>query len=81
MAVNFFFYAVVALLEIIAGQELHAIVFWLVGGFGNVQWMQIWVVLPFIIVGIVLSYFYVRDLNLLALGEDQAQHLGVTLRK
>ena len=81
MAVNFFFYAVVALLEIIAGQELHAIVFWLVGGFGNVQWMQIWVVLPFIIVGIVLSYFYVRDLNLLALGEDQAQHLGVNVEK
>jgi iron complex transport system permease protein len=81
IAVNFFLYAVVALLEVIAGNELHAIVFWLIGGFSNVLWADIWAVLPFIIIGIVLSYFYVRDLNLLALGEDQAQHLGVNVER
>jgi iron complex transport system permease protein len=81
IAVNFFLYAVVALLEVIAGSELHAIVFWLIGGFGQVMWLEILAVLPFIIVGIVLSYFYARDLNLLALGEDQAQHLGVNVEK
>jgi len=81
IAVNFFLYAVVALLEVIAGNELHAIVFWLIGGFSNVLWTDIWGVLPFIIVGTVAAYFYVRDLNLLALGEDQAQHLGVNVEK
>ena len=82
IAVNFFLYAVVALLEIIAGHnELQAIVSWLIGGFGRVLWTEIWPVLPFIIVGIVLSYFYARDLNLLAAGEDQAQHLGVNVEK
>ena len=81
IAVNFFLYAVVALLEVIAGDELHAIVFWLIGGFSNVLWADIWAVLPFIIFGIVISYFYARDLNLLALGEDQAQHLGVNVER
>ncbi|MCW4044690.1 MAG: iron chelate uptake ABC transporter family permease subunit [Candidatus Bathyarchaeota archaeon] len=81
IAVNFFLYAIVALLEVIAGEQLHAIVFWLIGGFSNVLWADIWAVLPFIIIGTVASYFYARDLNLLALGEDQAQHLGVNVEK
>jgi len=84
IAVNFFLFAVVALLEFIAslaGYELHAIMFWLVGGFSNVLWKDIWAVLPFIIIGTVAAYFYARDLNLLALGEDTAQHLGVDVEK
>lgn len=81
IAVNFFLYSIVALLEVIAGDELHAIVFWLIGGFSNVLWSDIWAVLPFVIIGIVASYFYARDLNLLALGEDQAQHLGVNVER
>ncbi|MEM2099258.1 MAG: iron chelate uptake ABC transporter family permease subunit [Candidatus Bathyarchaeia archaeon] len=79
IAVNFFLYAVVALLEVIAGDELHAIVFWLIGGFSNVLWTDIWAVIPFIVIGTVVMYFYARDLNLLSLGEDQAQHLGVNV--
>jgi iron complex transport system permease protein len=81
IAVNFFLYAVVALLEVIAGEQLHAIVFWLIGGFSNVLWTEILAVLPFIIIGTVAAYFYARDLNLLALGEDQAQHLGVNVER
>jgi iron complex transport system permease protein len=81
IAVNFFLYAVVALLEVIAGDEIHAIVFWLIGGFANVQWSDIWAVLPFVVIGTVAAYFYTRDLNLLALGEDTAQHLGVNVER
>jgi iron complex transport system permease protein len=81
IAVNFFLFAVVGLMEVIAGDELHAIVFWLVGGFSNVLWRDIWAVLPFIIFGTVAAYFYARDLNLLAMGEDTAQHLGVNVER
>jgi len=81
IAVNFFLFAVVGLMEVIAGDELHAIVFWLVGGFSNVLWKDIWAVLPFILFGIVAAYFYARDLNLLAMGEDTAQHLGVNVER
>jgi iron complex transport system permease protein len=81
IAVNFFLYAIVALLQVMAGDKLHSIVFWLMGGFSNVLWSDIWAVIPFLIVGIVVSYFFTRDLNLLALGEDTAQHLGVNVEK
>jgi iron complex transport system permease protein len=81
IAVNFFLFAVVGLMEVIAGDELHAIVFWLVGGFSNVLWRDIWAVLPFIIIGTVIAYFYARDLNLLAMGEETAHHLGVNVER
>jgi cobalamin transport system permease protein len=81
IAVNFFLYSIVALMEVIAGDELHAIVFWLMGGFSNVLWSDIWAVLPFILFGIAVSFLYARDLNLLALGEDTAQHLGVRVER
>jgi iron complex transport system permease protein len=81
IAVNFFLYAIVALVEVIAGDELTAIIFWLIGGFSNVLWLDIFSVTPFILIGIALSYFYARDLNLLALGEENAQHLGVNVER
>jgi iron complex transport system permease protein len=81
IAVNFFLFAIVGLMEVIAGDELHAIVFWLVGGFSNVLWRDIWAILPFIIFGTVATYFYTRDLNLLALGEETAQNLGVNVER
>jgi iron complex transport system permease protein len=81
IAVNFFLFAVVALLETIAANKLHDIVFWLMGGYSNVYWKDIWAILPFIVIGIVVAFFYVRDLNLLAMGEETAHHLGVNVEK
>jgi iron complex transport system permease protein len=81
IAVNFFLFAVVGLLEIIAANRLHDIVFWLMGGYSNVYWKDIWAILPFIIIGIVAAFFYVRDLNLLAMGEETAHHLGVNVER
>jgi iron complex transport system permease protein len=81
IAVNFFLFAVVGLMEVIAGDELHAMVFWLVGGFSNVLWRDILAILPFVVFGIVAVYFYARELNLMALGEETAQNLGVNIEK
>lgn len=81
IAVNFFLFAVVGLLEIIASDELKSIVVWLIGGYSNVLWGDIWAVLPFIVIGISASYFFVRDLNVLAMGEETAHHLGVNVER
>jgi iron complex transport system permease protein len=81
IAVNFFLFAVVGVLEIIAANKLPDIVFWLMGGYSNVYWQNIWAILPFIVIGIVVAFFYVRDLNLLAMGEETAHHLGVNVER
>jgi len=81
IAVSIFLSAIVAVLQVIAGEKLHIIVFWLMGGFSYVEWKDVWAVLPLICLGTVIIYFYARDLNILALGEETAQHLGVDVEK
>lgn len=82
IAVNFFLFAIVGLLELIAREEeLTSIIVWLMGGYSNVLWSQIWSILPLIVIGIAASFFFVRDLNVLAIGEDTAHHLGVNVER
>lgn len=79
IAVSIFLSAIVAVLQVIAGERLHIIVFWLMGGFSYVEWKDVWAILPLICLGTVAIYLYARDLNILALGEETAQHLGVNV--
>jgi len=81
IAVSIFLSAIVAVLQVIAGEKLHVIVFWLMGGFSYVEWKDVWAVLPLICLGTVVIYFYARDLNILALGEETAQHVGVDVER
>jgi len=83
IAVSLFQSAIVTYLETIASDRiLHGLTFWIIGSLAPTEnWNKVWPILPFIIVGFVISYLYSRDLNILALGEDQAQHLGVEIEK
>ncbi len=81
IAFSIFLSAVVALLEVFAGWELHSLVFWLMGGFSYVELNELWIVTISASVGIIIIYLYARDLNILQLGEEEARHLGVETEK
>jgi iron complex transport system permease protein len=81
LSASIFFSAIVTYLQTIAGERLHALTFWLMGGFTYVEWIDLTSALPFVVLGIGTVYLYARDLNLIAIGEDQAQQLGVELEK
>jgi iron complex transport system permease protein len=81
IAVSIFLSAIVSLLHIIAGEKLHALVFWLMGGFSYTEWIDVYIILPFTCVGFLLVYILARDLNILQLGEEEASYLGVEVEK
>jgi len=81
IAVSIFLSALVSMLQVVAGWELHKLVFWLMGGFSYAGWREVWAILPLVCLGIALTYLFARDLNILALGEEEAQHLGVDVEK
>jgi iron complex transport system permease protein len=81
IAFSIFLSALVALLEVFAGWELHTLIFWLMGGFSYVELKELWIVGILVSIGIVVIYIYARDLNILQLGEDEARHLGVATEK
>ncbi|MBI3973476.1 MAG: iron ABC transporter permease [Chloroflexi bacterium] len=57
--------------------QLRSIVFWLMGGLGTATWRALTMVAPFLLIGTLLLPRFARALNLLALGETEAGHLGV----
>ncbi|UCC57613.1 MAG: iron chelate uptake ABC transporter family permease subunit [Candidatus Bathyarchaeum sp.] len=83
IAISLFQNAIVTFLKVIAEEKLlHGLTFWIIGSLAPTEnWNNVWSILPFIVVGATISYFFARDLNILALGEDQAQHLGVEIEK
>jgi iron complex transport system permease protein len=69
--------AVISLVMAFAGQEIRSIYFWLLGGLAGRGWGALATSAPLVAVGAVLALTTVRDLNLMALGEERAAQLGV----
>lgn len=53
--------------------------FWQVGSIGGANWDSIRLILPFVIIGLIISIASTPALNVLALGDDVATGLGVNI--
>lgn len=81
IAVSAFLSAFVSLLTYFAGERLHQVIFWMMGGVGGASWRRISTMLPYTIVGFVCINYYAKELNVMLLGEETARHLGVNTEK
>lgn len=73
--------AIVSYLITISGERIHGIIFWLMGSFSLSQWSEVGVALPAMLIGVLIIMIYARSLNLVQLGEEQAQQLGMNVEK
>ena len=62
-------------------EEIHRIMFWIMGSLEETNWLLIWVTMGVSIAGLIISYFYCVDLNALSMGEEGAAHLGINVEK
>lgn len=60
---------------------VNDIVFWMLGSLALRGWSYSGALLPYLLVGFVVLISYARSLNLFALGERQAAHLGVRVER
>ncbi|MCL2134014.1 MAG: iron chelate uptake ABC transporter family permease subunit [Candidatus Bathyarchaeota archaeon] len=81
IAVSILLGAIVNAYHSLFPEQFRRSAFWLMGSFSYTEWADVWSALPFIIIGSIVIYMFSRDLNLLALGESEATHLGVDLEK
>ncbi len=81
IVVSTFLSALISLIKSLDEESLSAIVFWIMGSFSGRGWIHVGFLLPYAILGLVLAFMYHRELDILALGEEQSHHLGVAVSK
>jgi iron complex transport system permease protein len=77
VAVSALFGAVVSAMQVLSGASAHRVLFWLMGGLSGAAWSQVVITIPLVVVGLAVAWLYARDLNVLSLGDETAQTMGV----
>lgn len=73
--------SVVSILQYFSSESmLKAFIIWTMGSLGSVTKAQLMVLTPAIILGILLAFLKVKDLNAFLLGEDYTRSLGVSVK-
>ncbi len=81
IALSAFLSAMVSLLTYFADDRLHQVVFWIMGGLGGATWLKVKIMVPYVLFGFGLVYFFHRELNAMLFGEETARHLGIDTEK
>lgn len=66
---------------IVEPDVLQGVVYWTMGSFSRCQWNEVWICLPIVTAGVLMITCCHKELNLISLGEEQAEALGVNIRR
>jgi iron complex transport system permease protein len=69
--------AMTSFIMIFRANDLAKIIFWIMGGLTAASWYKFNIIAPMVVVLIMISGFYMRDLNIISLGDERAAQLGV----
>jgi iron complex transport system permease protein len=81
VAVGAFASAVTTFLMLRTPEGLRRAFNWLLGGATSAGWEPVWIVLPYVVVGLVVLMLHARALNILQLDEEQARQLGLNVER
>lgn len=74
--------AVVQVLQYLSNEEaLKSFVIWTMGSLGDVSMSQLWLMIPAVVIGVILSVAVIKPLNLLLLGESYARSMGLNIKR
>ena len=73
--------ALVQVLQYLSNEEaLKSFVIWTMGSLGDVTASQLWLLIPAVVLGMVISIAVIKPLNLLLLGENYARTMGLNVK-
>jgi len=81
-AVGAFCAAIVSILVILHTKNWGEAMLWMMGSVSRADgWMRVRVALPFVVLSLAAASVYARDLNVMTLGEEPAQQLGIEVER
>lgn len=81
IAVNAIFLGATSLLSILNSDKIQGVLLWINGSLAYRGWNEVKYLVPYSVMGMILSLFCIKGANLLALGDDVAINLGVNVNK
>ncbi len=81
IAMGFLLSALMSLLMYFNRAQLENIVYWTMGSFNAANWQKAVITAPVILPGSLFIIIFARDLNLMILGEDSANSMGISVKK
>ncbi len=72
---------IMLIMSLSRSEDLHGIVFWIMGSLEEPDWAIIKVTVSAAIILLIVSYLFCLDLNAFSLGEEEALHLGVPIER
>lgn len=81
VAVSSLLSAIVSFIMVLSSESMHEIVYWMMGSLSGRSWDHVRNSLPYLVLGGLVVLFYARELNLMLLGEEAAQNLGVNVER
>lgn len=79
--VSSIFSAAITLIKNAAGENVSAIVGWMMGSLSSSQWDDIILILPIIAIATFICFCFSNKINILSIGDDEARYLGVDPEK
>ncbi|MDD3840664.1 MAG: iron chelate uptake ABC transporter family permease subunit [Clostridia bacterium] len=81
VAVSSFLSALISFIMLFSREQVHNVIFWIMGSLSNARWNNVYIALPCIGIGIAILFCFAQDLNIMLLGDETASHLGVEVEK
>ncbi|MEG1971893.1 MAG: iron ABC transporter permease, partial [Oscillospiraceae bacterium] len=72
--------AAISFIKMLAGENVSAIVFWIMGSLSACNWGDVGLVFPVILTSALISSYYAKNLNIISLGDKNADALGLNAK-
>jgi iron complex transport system permease protein len=77
MVLSLFLSALLTTLSAVFSDDLRRIALWQMGSFAMRGWTHVWMLLPFLAIGITGIFLFTKEMDILSFGDEQAMSAGV----
>ena len=81
IAMSQFLAALMSVMMMLFDESLHKIIFWTMGSLSGKGWSHVVTIIPYSIAGFLILIYMAREMDIMLLGEENANNLGVDSEK
>lgn len=81
IAMSQFLAALMAVMMMLFDESLQKIIYWTMGSLSGKGWDDVLTIIPYSLIGFLILFYYSNEMNILLLGDENANNLGVNSAK